>query len=78
MSRYRVLSNNWRTDGNRGIRRVVPRPGVDVPAFPVHLAPPGSEQTICGLDATELREFKHKPDHVARVDRCERCYAGGA
>lgn len=76
MTTYRVLSNNWRTEGSKGLRigRVVPRRGVDVPAWPVHLAAPQSERTLCGLAATELREFKHNPDHVAGEDRCEGCY----
>ena len=78
MTTYRVLSNNWRMDGSKGIRigRIVPSRGVDVAAWPVHLASPGSKTTLCGQDATELREFKHNPDHVAREDRCDGCYGG--
>lgn len=77
MATYRVLSNNWRMDGSKGLRigRIVPSRGVDVAAWPVHLALPDSESTLCGHDATELREFKHNPDHVAREDRCEGCYS---
>jgi hypothetical protein len=77
MTTYRVLSNNWRLDGSKGLRigRIIPSRGVDVAAWPVHLAPAGSERTLCGQDATELREFKPKPDRVAREDRCEGCYA---
>ena len=65
MATYRVLSNNWRMDGSKGLRigRIVPSRGVDVAAWPVHLAEPGSVRTLCGQDATELREFKHNPDH---------------
>ena len=76
MTTYRVLSSNWRMDGSKGLRigRIVPSRGVDVAAWPVHLAPSDSERTLCGLDATKLREFKHKPDHVAPEDRCEACY----
>ena len=75
MTTYRVLSNNWRMDGSKGLRigRIVPKRGVDVAAWPVHLASPGSDKTPCGQDATELREFKHNPDHVAREDRCDAC-----
>ena len=75
MARYRVLSNNWRVDGNRGLRRIVPRRGFDVPAFPVHLAPSDVERTVCGLDTSDLREFKHSPEQIFREDRCERCYS---
>ena len=76
MATYRVLSNNWRMDGSRGLRigRIVPSRGVDVPAWPVHLAPSGSDSTLCGLDAKELRRFKQDPDHVSQPDRCEGCY----
>ena len=76
MTTYRVLSNNWRMDGSKGLRigRIVPSRGVDVAAWPVHLVSPGSKTTLCGQDATELREFKHNPDHVAREDRCDGCY----
>lgn len=80
MATYRVLSNNWRMDGSKGLRigRIVPSRGVDVAAWPVHLALPASERTLCGHDATELREFKHNPDHVAGEDRCEGCYRARA
>jgi hypothetical protein len=76
MTTYRVLSKNWRMEGSKGLRigRVFPSRGVDVAAWPVHLAPPGSESTLCGDDASELREFKHKADRVAREDRCAGCY----
>ncbi len=55
-------------DGSRGLRigRIVPSRGVDVPAWPVHLAPSGSDSTLCGLDAKELRRFKQDPDHVSQ------------
>ncbi len=77
MASYRVLSNNWRLEGSKGNRigRVIPSRGVDVAAWPVHLALPGSERTVCGVDATTLREFKEKPDRVAQHDRCESCYS---
>ena len=80
MTTYRVLSSNWRMEGSKGLRigRVVPSHGVDVAAWPVHLAPPGSDKTLCGLDTTELREFKHDPDDVAREDRCEPCFGARA
>jgi hypothetical protein len=76
MTSYRVLSTNWRMDGSRGLRigRIIPSRGVDVPAWPVHLAPPGSEQTLCGLDPSGLREFKDDPDRVPQEDRCDGCY----
>ena len=76
MTTYRVLSNNWRMDGSKGLRigRIVPSRGVDVAAWPVHLASPDSERTLCGQDATELREFKHNPDHIAQEDQCEGCF----
>ena len=76
MAKYRVLSSNWRMDGSRGLRigRIVPRRGLDVASWPVHLALPASDITLCGLDATELREFKQKPERVAGEDRCEQCY----
>lgn len=80
MTTYRVLSSNWRMEGSKGLRigRVVPKRGVDVPAWPVHLAPPDSDRTLCGLDVTELREFKHNPDRVAQEDRCEPCFGARA
>jgi len=76
MTTYRVLSNNWRMEGSKGLRigRVIPSRGVDVPAWPVHLAAPDSGKTLCELDATELREFKDNPDHVTPEDRCVACY----
>jgi hypothetical protein len=76
MPTYRVLSNNWRMDGSKGLRigRIIPSRGSDVAAWPVHLATPDSEKTLCGQEATGLRAFKHNPDHVAREDRCESCY----
>jgi hypothetical protein len=76
MTTYRVLSNNWRMEGSKGLRigRIFPSRGVDVAAWPVHLATPGSEKALCGHDATELREFKQNPDHIAGEDRCEPCY----
>jgi hypothetical protein len=76
MATYRVLSNNWRMDGSKGLRigRIIPSRGVDVAAWPVHLAPPGSGRTLCGLDASELREFKQDFGRVAAEDRCEQCY----
>ena len=76
MATYRVLSSNWRMDGNRGLRigRIIPKRGVDIAAWPAHLAAAGSERTLCDQDATVLREFKQNPDHVAREDRCEECY----
>jgi hypothetical protein len=80
MATYRVLSNNWRMDGSKGLRigRIVPSRGRDVPAWPVHLALSGSEVTLCGLGATELREFKQGADGVAGEDRCEQCYGARA
>jgi hypothetical protein len=60
------------------VGRIVPSRGVDVAAWPVHLASPGSERTLCGQDATDLREFKPNPDNVAREDRCEGCYGARA
>ena len=80
MATYRVLSNNWRMDGSKGLRigRIIPSRGVDVAAWPVHLAPPGSERTLCGNDATGLREFKQNPEQIAQEDRCEGCYGAGA
>jgi hypothetical protein len=76
MTTYRVLSNNWRMEGSKGLRigRVVPSRGVDVAAWPVHLARPDAGKTLCDVDATELREFKQNPDQVASEDRCEACY----
>jgi hypothetical protein len=64
-------------EGSRGLRigRVIPSRGVDVAAWPVHLAPAGSEMTLCGLEATKLRAFKQKPDRIAQHDRCESCYS---
>ena len=76
MTTYRVLSNNWRMDGSRGLRigRIIPSRGRDVAAWPVHLATPASDLTLCGLDATELRSFKQNPEQVFEEDRCEQCY----
>ncbi len=80
MTTYRVLSNNWRMEGSKGLRigRIVPSRGVDVAAWPVHLAPRESESTLCGLAVTELREFKQNADDVAQHDRCEPCYGARA
>jgi hypothetical protein len=77
MTTYRVLSDNWRMDGSRGLRigRIVPSRGVDVAAWPVHLAPGEADRTLCGLDVTPLRAFKQKPQDVAPEDRCEPCFA---
>ncbi len=77
MAKYRVLSSNWRMDGSRGLRigRIIPSRGVDVAAWPVHLAAPDSGLTLCGIDATALREFKQDLSRVAEHDRCEQCYA---
>ena len=80
MTSYRVLSSNWRMDGSKGLRigRIFPSRGVDVAAWPVHLASPGSERTLCGQDASELRAFKHSPDQIAQEDRCDDCYGARA
>ena len=76
MTTYRVLSNNWRMDGSKGLRigRIIPSRGVDVAAWPVHLAMPGSDSTLCGQEASGLREFKQDPDRVLGEDRCDGCY----
>ena len=76
MAKYRVLSSNWRMDGSRGLRigRIVPSRGVDVAAWPVHLATPDADRTLCGLDAKGLREFKQDARRVAQHDRCEQCF----
>jgi hypothetical protein len=76
MTTYRVLSSNWRMDGSKGLRigRIVPSRGVEVASWPVHLAPRDSDRTLCGLDVTELRQFKQSPDDVASHDRCQGCY----
>jgi len=77
MTAYRVLSDQWRAEGSTGNRigRIIPSRGVDVASWPVHLAPRGSETTLCGVGTSDLREFKQKPDRVAQQDRCGPCYS---
>ena len=76
MAKYRVLSSNWRMEGSRGLRigRILPSRGVDVAAWPVHLATSDSHTTLCGVDVKGLREFKQDARRVAQHDRCEPCF----
>jgi len=76
MSTYRVLSSNSRIVGGDGLGagQKFKRLGSTIAAWPVHLAAPGADVTLCDLDATELGEFDHNPDRVARRDRCGACY----